>query len=151
MNEENVAVEKLEGCISDIRNWMFENHLKLNDTKTEFLVIRNKHMKKKLNGVSHISIGDSKVETVGCAKNIGAILDSNLDMTEHVNNVCRACYTHLHGFNRVRENLTGESTATLVHAVLTSRLEYANAISYWIPGYLLPKLQLVQNDATSLI
>ena len=35
VNEENVAVEKLEGCVRDIRNWMFENHLKLNDTKIE--------------------------------------------------------------------------------------------------------------------
>ena len=34
VSEENVALEKLEGCISDFRNWMFGNHLKLNDTKT---------------------------------------------------------------------------------------------------------------------
>ena len=151
VNEENVAVEKLERCISDIRNWMFENHLKLNDTKTEFLVIGSKHMKDKLNDVSHISIGNSKVETVGFAKNIGAILDSNLDMTEHVNNVCRACYMHLHSISRVRENLTEDATATLVNALVTSRLDYANAILYGIPEFLIHKLQLVQNNAAKLI
>ena len=59
-------------------------------------------MTKKLNGVFHISIGESKVETVGSAKNIGAILDSNLDMTvNNVNNVCRACYMHLHSTRKL--------------------------------------------------
>ena len=51
MNEENVALEKLEGCISDIRNWMFENHLKLNYTKTRVLVIGNKHYNKVMVGL----------------------------------------------------------------------------------------------------
>ena len=50
--------------------------------------------------MSHISIGDSKVETVGRARNISAMPDSNLDMTEHVHNVCRACYMHLHSISK---------------------------------------------------
>ena len=68
------------------------------------------------------------METLGSAKNIGAMLDSNLDMTEHVNNICRACYMHLHNISRERENLTEDATATVVNTLITSRLDYARAI-----------------------
>ncbi|CAB3982299.1 Hypothetical predicted protein [Paramuricea clavata] len=33
------AVSAMEGCISDLRKWMYQDKLKLNDDKTEFLII----------------------------------------------------------------------------------------------------------------
>ena len=35
----SIAIEKLNLCISDIRTWMIKNKLKINDSKTEFLVL----------------------------------------------------------------------------------------------------------------
>ncbi len=63
--------------------------------RPEFLVIGNNQITKQLNCVSHIRIGDSSVESVGDAKNIGAIIDRNLDLRKHVSTVCRTCYMHL--------------------------------------------------------
>ena len=36
------VLNKLQACISDIRAWMIQNQLKINDEKTEFLVIASK-------------------------------------------------------------------------------------------------------------
>ena len=47
---------------------MFNNHLKLNDTKTEFLVIGNKNYRKPLDSVAHVKIGESCVDPVNSAK-----------------------------------------------------------------------------------
>ena len=33
------CLQQLEGCISDIRSWMANNMLKLNDEKTEFIIV----------------------------------------------------------------------------------------------------------------
>ena len=57
---------------------MQQNHLKLNDTKTEFLVIGSNHLIKKLSNVSSIAIEDSEVEAVDNARNIGSVIDSKL-------------------------------------------------------------------------
>ena len=33
------VVVRLEACIPEVRTWLSENHLKLNDEKTEFLLV----------------------------------------------------------------------------------------------------------------
>ena len=42
IDDKDVVLEKLEDCLKEIRTWVFNNHSKLNDTKSEFLVIGNK-------------------------------------------------------------------------------------------------------------
>ena len=36
---QKAALAKVERCIEDIRNWMLNDKLKLNDDKTEFMII----------------------------------------------------------------------------------------------------------------
>ena len=39
--ESALTVDNLQRCMEAIREWMSQNHLKLNDSKTEFLIIGN--------------------------------------------------------------------------------------------------------------
>ena len=39
LSDPSVAIVKLNLCISDIRTWVIINKLKINDSKTEFLVL----------------------------------------------------------------------------------------------------------------
>jgi hypothetical protein len=41
------ALQKLEGCISELQNWMNLNKLKLNSDKTEFFIAGSTHSLKK--------------------------------------------------------------------------------------------------------
>ena len=52
---------KLNNCISDIRVWMINNKLKINDSKTEFIVFRSPQAKQDLSGLS-VSVGDSIIQ-----------------------------------------------------------------------------------------
>jgi hypothetical protein len=81
----------------------------LNDTKTEFLVIGSNHLTKKLSNVSSITIGDSEVEAVDNARNIGAVIDSKLSMVQHVGSICRTCYLHIHNISNIRNYLTEDA------------------------------------------
>ena len=54
------SLTKLNNCISDIRVWMIKNKLKINDSKTEFIIFRSPLLKTDLSGVS-ISVGDSQI------------------------------------------------------------------------------------------
>ena len=42
-NAQNEAIRAMEDCIKDIRNWLIEGRLLLDDDKTEFLVIGTCH------------------------------------------------------------------------------------------------------------
>ena len=93
--EQNTALEKIERCISEIRQWMHDNHLKLNDSKTEFMIVGSKHMLRQCDNISCMQIGDSSIHSSDKAKNIGVIIDENLTFVNHVNSLCRTCYMHL--------------------------------------------------------
>ena len=44
-----------------------------------------------------------------------------------------------------------DATHVLVHAFVTSRLDYSNSLLYNIPKYLITRLQIVQNKAAKLV
>ena len=79
-NDQNHSIQKLEACVKDIREWMLCNFLKLNDAKTEFLVLGTPHLSAKLPKDISITIGNAKVSPSQNARNIGAIFDSNLQI-----------------------------------------------------------------------
>ena len=74
------AKKSMEQCISEIRDWMKANFLKLNDDKTEFLVIHPKHKIKPSLGA--MAVGDESIEISSSARNIGVIVVDNLSMAQ---------------------------------------------------------------------
>ena len=78
------ARTRIEVCIEDVRAWMSSNFLKLNDGKTEFLVISKRSVAKKV-AHSSIIIGSSVIPAAPKAKNIGCFIDATLNMDSRVN------------------------------------------------------------------
>ena len=63
MSQDN-AVQAMEACISDVRIWMINHHLKLNDGKTEFIIIGSRQQLAKVN-IDHINVGTLDIRPVG--------------------------------------------------------------------------------------
>ena len=57
----------MERCISDIRTWMLTDKLKLNDDKTEFMLIGTKQQLSKVN-IDCLTVGSIDVVPVNCGK-----------------------------------------------------------------------------------
>jgi hypothetical protein len=150
-DEYDEARAKMQNCLAEIRDWMNENLLKLNDSKTEYMVIGKKVSLGKLPDQKSIIIGDENIIAAHKAKNIGVILDSNLSMSSQISNICRASYLQLYNISKIRTYLDKKSTATLVHAMVTSKLDNSNSLLYGCPDTLLDRLQMVQNNAARLI
>ena len=72
-------------------------------------------------------------------------------MRHHITNVCKAGFFYLHNIRRTKKYLSRDSLLTLVHAFITSRLDYCNALLYGLPKEQIAKLQRVQNAAARLI
>ena len=149
--DDEVSEKAMEDCIEEIRSWMANNMLKLNDAKTEFIILGSKHTLDKLSDIQSLSVGDDQVQCAPAVKNIGATIDETLSMIPHIHNTTKACYLHLRHLGQIRKYLTQEATSTLVHAFITSKLDNLNSLIYGIPDYLIDKLQLIQNQAAKLI
>ena len=53
------TMKSIESCISDIRSWMISSKLKINDDKTEFLVISSSHLSFHFD--KQLTIGDATI------------------------------------------------------------------------------------------
>ena len=130
--------------------WLAANNLKLNDNKTEFVIIGSKYQLS-LVDKKEIKIGTETIPASNSARNIGAMLDASMKMTDQVNQVTRSCYAHLRAISKIRKYLTIDAATKLIHAFVTSRLDSNNSLLYGIHDYHLHKLQLIQNNSARLI
>ena len=74
--EEAEAAAILERCIADVSQWMRQNVLKLNHSKTGYLAVGPKSNLQKLHTVSSLNIGDCSVDQSRSVRNIGARFDA---------------------------------------------------------------------------
>ena len=72
-------------------------------------------------------------------------------MEDHITSVCRTSYFHLRNIGAIRQYLDSDTAAQIIHAFVTSRLDYCNALLYKLPDYLLLRLKKVQNTAVRII
>ena len=147
------TLRKIQICVKMIKKWMATHFLKLNDDKTEVLVIsKNSKLSKNINSqLTPVRIGESVVEPKEHVRNLGVLFDSVCDLEKHVNNICKGAYYQIRNIGLIRKYLDIDTTKTLVHAYVTSRLDYCNSLLYGIPKELTNKLQRVQNTAARLV
>ena len=144
------AMQRLEACIDDIRGWMNTNFLKLNDSKTEFLILGGKKDLEKVKE-DHVRVGDTRILKSTVARNIGGYLDENMDMKDQISQTIRSCYSQMRAIAKIRRYLTLNSAKKIVHAFVTSRLDTLNSLLINLPECHLNKLQLIQNNAARLV
>ena len=72
-------------------------------------------------------------------------------MAAHILKTCNSAFYYLYNLRRIRKYLSKDSTKTLVHAFISSRIDYCNSLVYGLPEYQLNNLQSVQNMCAKLI
>ena len=137
--------------LDPVRTWLAQNMLKLNDDKTEVILFTSKHGLKSLPNIA-VSVGGQQQQLQSSSvRDLWVIYDQHLRMTQHVNSVSRTGYCHLRNIGRIRRYLSHDSTKTLVHALVTSRLDYCNSLLHGLPVNRLAKMQRLQNACARMI
>ena len=85
-------LHSMQSCISDVKAWATANMLKLNDSKTELMLVTSKRSKHLHNLPTSITIGNAQIPFKQSVKNLGFTLDCHLTMNAHVSNIARTCY-----------------------------------------------------------
>ena len=145
------ALQITSSCVHNIDEWMVENFLKFNGGKTDMTIIGTKQMLSKLPNDLSLDITGVKITPKSEVRNLGVIFDQNLNFVQHITNVCRSAYFHLHNIRCIRKYLNDEAASAAIHAFVTSRLDYANAVLYGLPKSQISRLQRVQNAAARLL
>ena len=83
--DRSVIMHRFEECLKEVKEWAMLNSLKLNVEKTEVLHVRSS--RKRSSELSIMKVADVEIKPVSKARDLGVIVESNLDMTSHVNNI----------------------------------------------------------------
>jgi len=145
---------RLKHCITDIGHWMSANRLKLNAEKTELLWTSTKHSLSLLGGCGpSIHLGEDTIAASKHVRVLGVTITSDLSLVKHLGNVCAAGFFRLRQLRRIRRSLDSEWLQHLspIHAFVSSRVDYCNAVFAGAPRNVTDRLQRVLNATTRVV
>lgn len=142
-------VSKMEILVDDIRKWYASNMLKCNDPKTDMIVLSSKYSP--VADIISVKVGDHNIPPANKIRNLGVIMDQHLTMVDHVNATVKGAFFKLREISYYRKYLTKAATKTLMHAYVTSKLDYCNGLLYGLPLETTNKMQSVLNTAARLV
>ena len=129
---------------------MISNQLKLNDDKTECLLIVSNRTSLPNPHLTSIHIGNTDILFSLQAKHLGITLTNKLSMEKHVTNICRSAYIEIQRISNIHHYLTIDATEPLLCAFVLSKLDCCNFLLSGSPKHL-DKLQKIQNSAARLV
>ena len=144
-------LHSIQSCIGDVKAWATANMHKLNYNKTELMLDTSNRTKHLHNLPTSITISNAQFPFKQTVKNMGLTLDCHLTMNAHVSKIAQKCYIELRRLVSIRRFLTSTATATLVSALVLSRIDYCNLLLFGSTHDVTSHLQRIQNYAARVI
>ena len=140
----------LNNILLSVGEWMCRKQLKLNEAKTEYMIIGSKAKIKNL-GDFNLVVHDNIVNIAQRVRDLGVLIDSNLSFNDQVKNVVKTTSFSLRNISFIKKYIDVESLKKLVISGVISRLDYCNSIYCNLPNCKLKRLQIIMNRAARLI
>lgn len=143
----DLSLDRLFSCLNEVKSWMSNNSLQLNENKTEVLLLgpaaTNNSVKTQLGFLSN--------NLHNHAKNLGVYFDPLFQFDKHINAVVKSSFFQLRSVAKVKHFLSRKDLEVVIHALISSRLDYCNSLYIGLPQSTLSRLQMVQNSAARLL
>uniref|UniRef100_A0A8C1RU53 Reverse transcriptase domain-containing protein n=1 Tax=Cyprinus carpio TaxID=7962 RepID=A0A8C1RU53_CYPCA len=128
--DDKLAFKPIFDCLDELKLWLASNFLSLNESKTEIILF----------GSNDHSTHDVDLDTLlpystTCVRNLGVLLDNSLKFDKQ----------------KVKPFLSGKNLETVMHAFVTSRLDFCNSLYIGASQTCVTRLQLLQNAAAWLL
>src|SRR6218665_3890781 len=139
----------LLSVVNQISQWMSSNLLRLNPSKTEFIIIGLPAQIKKIPDPSiHLSDNSSSTSFTSDApvRNIGVTFDPHLSFSNHISNLSRSCFMQIRDLRRIRPMLDFKTASTIATSIVHSKLDYCNSLFLSLDSTQIHRLQLIQNS-----
>ena len=98
---------RIERCVEEIDLWMCKNLLKLNQDKTELVVISSKFRNRPI--LEYVRVGDEFIAPNLYLRDLGVIMDNCFCMEQHVKKICSEANYHRRNISKIRKYLTQDS------------------------------------------
>ena len=147
--------ERTNNCLAEIKAWMVKNFMKLNESKTELLVLGKPHVLKTHDLSLSLEFGSNSILPTECKnghwESLGVKLDEVLSMERQINGVKQKCSWTMRNLRTIGPYLNEDIKLMMVKQLVISKLDYCNALYIKIKKTLLNKLKSILNGAIRFI
>ena len=147
--------ERVNKCLAEIKDWMVRNFMKLNEDKTELLVMGKSLVLERCNMEVKLQFGDVTITPTECKDgkwtSLGVKLDSCLNMERQINSVRQKCYWTLNNLGRISLYLDEKTKILMVKQLVISKLDYCNALYMNLTQTRVKKLGSILNSCIRFI
>ena len=153
IRKENVSdqITNIADCTTAVYQWLLHNSLALNPEKSEAAIFGTWQRVKPLKDLFTVNVAGAPINLSEDIKSLGVTFDTQLSFDNHVNNVCRGAHYHIRGLRNVRTAMSKETANTIACSLVTSRLDYCNALLAGMSETNLNRLQRVQNALARVV
>ena len=147
-------IASIESCTQRVHNWLLNNGLHLNPSKSEAIAFynpRSKPLAALAESIGTVSVAGSPIKLQTSIKNLGVYLDSKMSFDKQVSETCKACFFHIRALRHISASLTTEASKTIAVAIVGSRLDYCNSLLAGTSVSNLTRLQHVQNALARVV
>ena len=147
-------IASIESCTQRVHDWLLNNGLHLNPSKSEAIAFYNpksKPLAALAESIGTVSVAGSPIKLQTSIKNLGVYLDSKMSFDKQVSETCKACYFHIRALRHIRASLTTEASKTIAAAIVGSRLDFCNSLLAGTSVSNLTRLQRVQNTLARVV
>jgi len=141
----------LESALTVLSQWFSLNCLALNPDKSDAILLGTHQRNSSLSNITHINVAGSNVPLSDSVKLLGVTLDKSLTFHNHVNLISQSCHYHMKALRHIRHCLDNHTASLIAHALISSRLDYANSVLLGAPHYVTNKLQRIQNALARIV
>ena len=133
--------DRTNSCLAEIKSWVSKNFMKLNESKTELLVLGKPKVLRECDLEVTIQFGNMTISPTECKgdswKSLGVKFDESLSMERQINRVKQKCSWTMMNIRTISRYLDeGVLKIMLVKHLVISKLDYCNSL--YIQIYLRP-------------
>ena len=141
---------RIELYVSEIREWMNHNMLKLNDDKTGLIVFTSKYKHDLYNDLS-ITIGGTVVDCSSQVRDLEVIFDRVLSLRPHVSYTSKTRRFHIRNISKIRKYIPQDTSVVIIKSLVMSGMDYSNGLLYGLPKCTVSGFKAVQNSAARIV
>ena len=131
-------------CVSEIKTWMDQNRLKMNASKTEFILFGSRKQLAKCI-TTELDINGNSIPRSEWIHYLGEWMDQHLSFKTHIKIKCKSATFNLFRLCKICSVLTRETANLLALALIISHLDYAIATLNGLPDSDINNMQRIQN------
>ena len=141
---------RLQKTLTSVHNWFKTNSLKMNASKTDFILLGTKSTLRKANKFT-FSFCNNSFESSNTIRMLGVTVDQLLSWDQHISVVVRRCYCILLSLNRFRRHFSTEALITIIRAHVFSQILYCLPLWGGASQQQLYRIQKVINFAARVV